>query len=101
MQVARQPGSIGPGALDPDEFDRPEAPDPGEGLSIAGEIRGKRLAAELGAPFVEHRHHVHVTVGVDPGRDASRRLCHCGHSHPLVVGWPHRPGRRTGQGWGL
>ena len=98
VEIAGEPRSIGSCALDPDVFDGPEAAHPGERLSVAGGISGERLTAELRPSLIEHRHHVHVAVGVDPSRDASCCLCHCGHSHPLVGFQPQQGGRTDRDG---
>ena len=72
---------------------------------MAGRGGRKRLHAKLSATLVECGHHVLVAVRVDSRRSARGRCCHGGHRHPfrelITGGWPHVPGRRTGQGRAL
>lgn len=103
VEITGQARTVGSGALDPDALDVPEALEPSQQLVVAEGISGERPDTELSAALVERGDHVHVAVGVDARRDQRRELCQCGHRHPFIgsqpgQGWPHVPGRRTGQG---
>jgi hypothetical protein len=80
-QQARQPRSIGAGALDADELELAETSQPREQPSVTGGGRRERFDAEEPAGVVERSGDVDVEVGVDPRGDSQ---WHSGHRHPFV-----------------
>ena len=85
LEMASEPGSIGPGAFDADELDRTEVGEPPQQLLVAALGRSEARDAEESTSFVQSRRYMDVEVRIYPAGDAS---CHSGHCHPFVgLGW--------------
>jgi hypothetical protein len=93
-QEPGEAGPIGPGSLDADLGDLPEAAQPGEQVPVAGSIGRERLGADQSAQRIEGCSYMDVEVGVDTPGDR-RWSFYDGHGHPFLLvrceGWHGRP----------
>jgi hypothetical protein len=103
-QMPGQAGSVGAGALDPDDREVAERRQEPQQPPIAGRGRGERAAAEQAAELVAGRCDVDVRVSVHAADDSDTSRCQSCHASPLTsdeqVGHARASGR-TGQGRGL
>ena len=102
VQEARESRSVAAGPFDADAFDRTESPKPDEQRAVAGRSRRERPYSELSATLVERGDPCWSRCVSAP---AVTRVV--GSAMVVIVipsseqpaeGWPHLPGRRTGQG---
>ena len=102
VQEARESRSVAAGPFDADAFDRTESPKPDERRAVAGRSRRERPYSELSATLVERGDPCWSRCVSAP---AVTRVV--GSAMVVIVipsseqpaeGWPHLPGRRTGQG---
>ena len=85
LEIAGQPGAIGPSPFDPDQLDRAEVTQPTQQLLVTALRRCEALDAEEGPSVVQSRSYMDVEVRIDPAGDSS---CQIGHCHPFVgLGW--------------
>ena len=97
LEVAGEPGTIGPGPFDADQLDGAEVGEPPQQLLVAALGGGEALDTEESPSLVQSRSYMDVEVRIDAAGDAS---CQSGHCHPFVgLGWGDTApaGRRTGQ----
>jgi hypothetical protein len=85
VKVPGESGPVGAGALDAEQLDGPEAPQPGQQLVVAPGRGRKGLDSEERSAFVQGGCNMHVEVRVDPASDLPWQS---GHGHPFVpIGW--------------
>jgi hypothetical protein len=82
-EVTGQAGPVAAGALDADQGDVPELPEPAQQAGVPGRGRGELPRPEQPAEGVEGRGDVHLGMGVDPaGNGAS--FFYDGHCRPFL-----------------
>jgi hypothetical protein len=100
LQVAEQPGAVGPCRLDADALEHPEGAHPGEHLLVAVPGRWEASARQHPVLLVDNGSDMKVLVGVDPTDDkvalVLRVPFHAGSPGSPGCGWLHRD-RMPGQ----
>ena len=71
LEMAGQPGTIGPGPFDADEVDGAEVGEPPQQILVAAFRCGEALDAEESSPFVQSCSYMDVEVRIDAAGDAS------------------------------
>ncbi len=100
LEMAGQPGAIGPSPFDPDQLDGAEVTQPAQQLLVTALGRGEALDAEEGPSVVQSRSYMDVEVRIDPAGD-----CFVPNWSLSSLRWfglgmtPHRAERRTRQRW--
>ena len=102
--MAGQAGTVGAGALNPDQADVTKPAHPVGQRRVASPVDGKGLHAQHAAEVVDDGGHMNLGMGVHPTGQGARRYhgCHC-HSFcsQLVKGWHRTTGRADAERVGL